>query len=113
MTRSNFPVEDEEQSQSNQDGVSELPEQARAFQPSSVPLPPVRPTIRVNADASDARRSLQDGDGDLEERDSYAKAPDYPYHPANWGGRLPGPGIASSDDDDRRAAHLDADIPEK
>ena len=37
-------------------------------------------------------------DDEGEERDSYEIAPEYPYHPASWHGRLPGPGLLSGDE---------------
>ncbi|KAG8900255.1 Zinc finger and BTB domain-containing protein 8A [Tulasnella sp. 403] len=80
----------------------------------TLPLHPVRPTstsrasIRSVASGSSSSASSSWGDNgnnsdgggfdDDEERDSYEEAPEFPYHPASWHGRLPGPGLLAGDE---------------
>ncbi|KDQ11675.1 hypothetical protein BOTBODRAFT_448765 [Botryobasidium botryosum FD-172 SS1] len=59
--------------------VPPSPDSAARFGDVTVPLPPVRP-------------SAEEG----EERDSYQVSPSWPYHPSQWQGPLPGPGLAES-----------------
>ncbi|CAE6431005.1 hypothetical protein ACGC1H_001272 [Rhizoctonia solani] len=56
------------------------PPDANALSPVSVPSPPIRPW------------------GAREERDSYEETSEYPYHPATWRHRLPGPALMAADE---------------
>lgn len=56
------------------------PPDSTALSPVSVPTPPIRPW------------------GAREERDSYEDACEYPYHPAMWRDRLPGPALMAADE---------------
>jgi len=56
------------------------PPDTSVLSPVSVPTPPIRPW------------------GAREERDSYEEACEYPYHPAMWRDRLPGPALMAADE---------------
>lgn len=54
---------------------------AARFTAVAIPLPPVRPMPEAG-----------------EERDSYQVSSKWPYHPSQWEGRLPGPGLLGGDE---------------
>ncbi|KAG9051232.1 hypothetical protein FS837_010519 [Tulasnella sp. UAMH 9824] len=90
-------------------------EEDEPFTRPTVPLHPVRPSMTSRASirsmdsvesavsSGSSSSSSSDGaevpyDDGSEERDSYEEAPEYPYHPMSWSGKLPGPGLLGNDE---------------
>ncbi|KAG8932416.1 hypothetical protein FRC01_014142 [Tulasnella sp. 417] len=90
-------------------------EEDEPFTRPTLPLHPVRPSMTSRASirsmdsvgsavsSGSSSSSSSDGadapfDDGLEERDSYEEAPEYPYHPMSWSGKLPGPGMLGGDE---------------
>lgn len=89
-------------------------EEDEPFTRPTLPLHPVRPsmTSRASIRSMDSVESVSSGsssssssdgaevpfDDGSEERDSYEEAPEFPYHPMSWSGKLPGPGLLEGDE---------------
>ncbi|KAG8945063.1 hypothetical protein FRC04_001224 [Tulasnella sp. 424] len=90
-------------------------EEDEPFTRPTLPLHPVRPSMTSRASirsmdsvgsavsSGSSSSSSSDGaevpcDDGSEERDSYEEAPEYPYHPMSWSGKLPGPGMLGGDE---------------
>lgn len=101
--------------QHESDEADEDDEEDVPFTTPTLPLHPVRPTMASrrsvrsvattdsgsSSDESSPARSIRSAftlDDDYEERNSYEAAPEYPYHPMNWPGKLPGPGLLAGDE---------------
>ncbi|KAG8988962.1 hypothetical protein FRB90_002468 [Tulasnella sp. 427] len=111
------PVEDAEVVDPEDNGEPE------PFTRPTVPLSPVRPSITSrasirsvdsveSAESSGSSSSSSDDaevptdDGmEEEERDSFEAAPEYPYHPMSWSGKLPGPGMLGGDELVKNPSH--------